>query len=110
VIELAPGRGTSELTHRSFKEFIGREQLPFKKFGMNGAYYYVLVIAHFFHECYKKDVAYDVVPAGCYATVFRRKLIDFAARIVKKGNRIMLQVSQAIGDTGKVVELWSRKQ
>jgi hypothetical protein len=45
VIELAHGRGKSELTNRSFKEFIGREQLPFKNFGMNGAYYYVLDFA-----------------------------------------------------------------
>lgn len=108
VIALAHGRGKSELTNRSFKEFIGKEQLPFKNFGMNGAYYYVLVIAHFLYESYKEDVSRDVVPTNSYATTFRRTLIDFAARIVKKGNRIMLQVSQAIGDTCKVGELWSR--
>jgi hypothetical protein len=108
VIELAHGRGKSELTNRSFKEFIGKEQLPFKNFGMNGAYYYMLVIAHFLYESYKEDVSRDVVPTNSYATTFRRTLIDFAARIVKKGNRIMLQVSQAIGDTCKVGELWSR--
>ncbi|MCX5902739.1 MAG: hypothetical protein NTV89_04545, partial [Proteobacteria bacterium] len=108
VIELAHGRGKSELTNRSFKEFIGKEQLPFKNFGMNGAYYYMLVIAHFLYESYKEDVSRDVVPVNSYATRFRRTLIDFAARIVKKGNRIMLQVSQGIWDTCKVVELWSR--
>jgi hypothetical protein len=32
----------------------------------------------------------------------------FMAEDNKKGNRIMLQVSQVIGDTCKVVELWSR--
>jgi len=38
------------------KDFMGREQLPFKLFGMNGAYYYVQVITHFLCECYKEDV------------------------------------------------------
>jgi hypothetical protein len=108
VIALAHGRGKSELTNRSFKEFIGKEQLPFKNFGMNGAYYYMLVIAHFLYESYKEDVSRDVVPANSYATTFRRALIDFAARIVKKGNRIMLQVSEGIGDICRVGELWSR--
>jgi len=108
VIELAHGRGKSELTNRSFKEFIGKEQLPFKNFGMNGAYYYMLVIAHFLYESYKEDVSRDVVPVNSYATTFRRTLIDFAARIVKKGNRIMLQISEGIGDIRTVVELWSR--
>jgi len=107
VIALAHGRGKSELTNRSFKEFIGREQLPFKNFGMNGAYYYVLVIAHFLYESYKEDVSRDVVPVNSYATTFRRTLLDFAARIVKKGNRIMLQVSLAIRDRCKVEQIWN---
>jgi hypothetical protein len=107
VIEIAHGRGKSELTNRSFKEFIGREQLPFKNFGMNGAYYYMLVIAHFLYVSYKEDVSRDVVPVNSYATTFRRTLIDFAARIVKKGNRIMLQVSLAIRDRCKVEQLWA---
>ena len=85
VIELAHGRGKSELTNRSFKEFIGREQLPFKNFGMNGAYYYMLVIAHFLYESYKEDVSRDVVPVNSYATTFRRTLIDFAATDRQEG-------------------------
>ena len=107
VIELAHGRGKSELTNRAFKEFIGREQLPFKNFGMNGAYYYVLVIAHFLYECYKQDVSYDVVPVNSYATTFRRTMIDFGAKVVKESNRIKLLVTQAIGDMCKVAQLWN---
>jgi hypothetical protein len=108
IIGVAHGRGASELTNRSLKDFMGREQLPFKLFGMNGAYYYVQAITHFLCECYKEDVAYDVVPVTCYPTTFRRKLIDFAAKIVGTGNRIILQVSEAIWDGNKIWQLWQR--
>jgi hypothetical protein len=107
IIELAHGRGKSELTNRSFKEFIGREQLPFKNFGMNGAYYYMLVIAHFLCECYKQDVGYEVVPVNSYATTLRRTLIDFAAKVVKEANRIKLLVTQAIWDRCKIEKIWA---
>jgi hypothetical protein len=106
VIALAHGRGKSELTNRSFKEFMGREQLPFKNFGMNGAYYYVLVIAHFLYASYKEDISRDVVPVNSYATTFRRTLIDFAAKVVKEANRIKLLVTQALWDRCKVETLW----
>ena len=108
IIGLAHGRGASELTNRSLKDFMVREQLPFKLFGMNGAYYYVQVITHFLCECYKEDVAHDVVPVTCYPTTFRRKLIDFAAKIVGTGNRIKLQVSEAVWDGNRIWQLWQR--
>jgi hypothetical protein len=108
IIGVAHGRGASELTNRSLKDFMVREQLPFKLFGMNGAYYYVQVITHFLCECYKEDVAHDVVSVTCYPTTFRRKLIDFAAKIVGTGNRIILQVSEAIWDGNRIWQLWQR--
>jgi hypothetical protein len=108
IIGVAHGRGASELTNRSVKDFMGREQLPFKLFGMNGAYYYVQVITHFLCECYKEDVAHDVVQVTCYPTTFRRKLIDFAAKIVGTGNRIILQVSEAVWDGNRIWQLWQR--
>lgn len=108
IIRLAHGRGASELTNRSLKDFMCREQLPFKLFGMNGAYYYVQVITHFLCECYKEDVAHDVVPVGCYPTTFRRRLIDFAAKIVGTGNRIIVQVSEAVWDSNRILQLWQR--
>jgi len=108
IIQLAHGRGASELTNRSFKEFMGREQLPFKLFGMNGAYYYVQVITHFLCECYKEDVAHDVIPVTCYPTRFRRKLIDFAAKIIQTGNRIILNITRAIWESNKIEQLWRR--
>lgn len=108
IIGVAHGRGASELTNRSVKDFMGREQLPFKLFGMNGAYYYLQVITHFLCECYKEDVAHDVVSVTCYPTTFRRKLIDFAAKIVGTGNRIILRVSKAVWDGNRIWQLWQR--
>jgi len=108
IISLAHGRGLSELTNRSLKDFMCREQLPFKLFGMNGAYYYVQVITHFLLECYKEDVSHDVVPVKCYPTTFRRKLIDFAAKIVGTGNRNILQVSNSVWEVNKIQQLWER--
>ena len=53
IISLAHRRGANELVHRSIKELATKEQLPFKRMGMNRAYYYLLVIAHFLFEAYK---------------------------------------------------------
>lgn len=108
IIQSAHGRGASELTNRSLKDFMVKEQLPFKLFGMNAAYYYVQVITHFLCECYKEDIAHDVISVTCYPTTFRRKLIDFAAKIIGTGNRIKLQVSEAVWDGNKIWQLWQR--
>lgn len=108
IIELAHGRGTSELTNRSVKDFMVREQLPFKLFGMNAAYYYVQIITHFLCECYKEDVTHDVLPVTSYPRTFRRKLIDFAAKIIGTGNRIILQVSKSIWDGNRIWQIWQR--
>ncbi len=108
IIELAHGRGTSELTNRSVKDFMVKEQLPFKLFGMNAAYYYVQVITHFLCECYKEDVTHDILPVTSYPTTFRRKLIDFAAKIIETGNRIILQVSKSIWEDNRIWQIWQR--
>jgi hypothetical protein len=108
IIELAHGRGTSELTNRSVKDFMVKEQLPFKLFGMNAAYYYVQVITHFLCESYKEDVTHDILPVTSYPTTFRRKLIDFAAKIIGTGNRIILQVSKSIWEDNRIWQIWQR--
>ena len=108
IIELAHGRGVSELTNRSVKDFMCKEQLPFKLFGMNAAYYFVQVISHFLFECYKTDVACDVVSKSSYPTTVRRKLIDFAAKIISTGNRIILQVTESVWHGTKILRLWRR--
>lgn len=108
IIGLGHGRGASELNHRSFKELMGREQLPFKPFGMNGAYYYLQLITHFLFECYKEDVAVAAIPVRSYPTTFRRKLIDFAAKVVVTGNRVILQAAKSFWKENKLEDLWRR--
>jgi len=61
------------LTNRSVKDFMCKEQLPFKLFGMNAASYFVQVISHFLFECYKTDVTCDVVSKSSYPTTYTQK-------------------------------------
>jgi hypothetical protein len=94
VIECAHGRGRDELFHRAFKDF-GHEELPFKRFAPNTAYYYTMELAFFLFETFKEDVCSAVIPITAYATTVRRKLIDIAAKIVKKAGKIILKVTSA---------------
>ena len=73
---------------------------------MNWAYYYFMTISHIFYEAYKRDVSKDVIPISCYPNTFRRQLIDFAVKIVKKSNRFVLQVSETIYNNLNIEKLW----
>ncbi|GBD89882.1 hypothetical protein BMS3Abin04_00595 [bacterium BMS3Abin04] len=106
IITLAHKRGKDELIHRSIKELATREQLPFKNMETNRAYYYLLAISHFLFESYKRDVTYDVLSTESYPNTFRRKLIDFAVKIVSHGGLIILKVTDDIKEKLKIYELW----
>lgn len=110
IIGLSHQRGADELIHRSIKELATKEQLPFKRFGMNRAYYFILVISHFIFETYKRDVTADVIPISSYPNTFRRKLIDFAAKITKGARSTTLKVSKNIYNMFNINELWCRCQ
>lgn len=110
IIECAHNRGNNELCNRSLKDFMTSEKLPFKRFGMNTAYYYLMVIAHTLYESYKDDVVNKAdiqnIKAHCYPTTFRRVLIDFAAQIVSSGNYISLSVMACVRENLKLDALW----
>jgi hypothetical protein len=110
IIRASHARGADELIHRSIKELATKEQLPFKSFGMNRAYYFMLVITHFLFEAYKQDVTADIIPITTYPNTFRRKLIDFAAKITAGARNIKLNVSKTIYETFSIAELWERCQ
>lgn len=110
IIQTSHARGADELIHRSLKELATKEQLPFKSFGMNRAYYFMLVITHFLFEAYKQDVTADVIPITTYPNTFRRKMIDFAAKITTGARSVKLNVSKTIYETINIVELWERCQ
>jgi hypothetical protein len=110
IMVLSHERGADELIHRSIKELATKEQLPFQSFGMNRAYYYLLVIAHFMFECYKRDITPDVIPITAYPNTFRRKLIDFAVKITASARYVILNVTRTIYETIQIDILWKRCQ
>ncbi len=106
IVEKIHKRGADELIHRSIKELATKEQLPFKSFGMNRAYYFLMVFTHFIFEAYKQDVTADVLPITSYPNTFRRKLIDFAVKIVSHSRNIIMNVNKTVFDSINITELW----
>ncbi len=96
VVRKSHARGVDELIHRSIKELATKEQLPFKSFKMNRAYYFMLVITHFIYEACKRDVTAQVIPVTVYLNTFRRKLIDFAAKITSRAKPHPVQMDNCI--------------
>ena len=102
-------RGADELPHRGLKEF-GSEQMPFKRFGANQAFYYLMVIAFFLFETFKEDNLQDILPISSYATTVRRQLVDIAAKIVRKGRAVILKVPKVVMERLKLDALWTSCQ
>jgi len=100
-------RGSDELVNRALKDF-GFEQLPFKRFGHNAAFYYTMIIAFFLYEAFKLDVCSPVVKATAYATTVRRQLIDIAAKVVRHSGKIILKVTRATIQAINFVQLWQK--
>jgi hypothetical protein len=111
IIASHHGRGAEELPHRGIKDF-GFEQLPFKRFSPNAALYYCMVIGFFLFETYKEDVLGPVLgealPASSYATTVRRKAVDFAAKVVRTGGRLILKVTRAVMERLDLTSVWSQ--
>ena len=105
IIRLHHSRGADELVHRALKEF-GSQTLPFKRFAANAAFYYTMAVAFFLYECFKEDVTESVVPITSYPTKLRRKVIDFAAKIVRSSGRRILKVTRATWDELQIPRLW----
>lgn len=101
------GRGSDELVHRALKDF-GFEELPFKRFAPNAAFYYTMLVSFFLYETFKQDVCAPVVEPVCYATTLRRKIIDFAAKIVRHGGRVVLKVTAATFEALNFEMLWEK--
>jgi len=100
-------RGSDELANRALKDF-GHEQLPFKKFNPNAAWYYTMLLGHFLLETFKEDVAAPILPIGAYASTIRRRLIDIAGRIVSHSRKLVLKVSTACFEGLHLQKLFER--
>jgi hypothetical protein len=107
VITFYHGRGSDELVHRSFKDFVD-QRLPFKGFRQNTAYYYTALIAFALFEAFKTDVSAPVVPVTAYPSTLRRRLLDVAGKIVSHAGCIVLKVTRAVLDGLSFEELWQR--
>ena len=102
-------RGADELPHRGLKDF-GFEELPFKRFTPNTAFFYCMLISFFLFETFKEDVLEEVLPVASYATTVRRRVVDFAAKIITTSRGIILKVTQAVMDNLRFDKLWERCQ
>ena len=107
IVKLAHQRGEAELLHRNFKEF-GFQQMPFKRFTSNEAFFYTMVLSFNLYESYKWDVCREtgIVPLTCQPNTFRRRLIDFAGKIVRHGRRCILKVTAPVRERLQLDILW----
>lgn len=107
IIALHHGRGRDELVHRALKDFRA-EQLPFKSFQANAAFYYTVLVGFFLFESFKRDVSEGVVPVTAEPSRLRREVIDFAAKIVRTSGEVILKVSAAVWNRLQISNLWER--
>lgn len=107
IIKLFHGRGREELVHRGLKDF-GTEKLRFDHFAPNAAYYFVMLIAFFIFECYKRDITREQFNIRGYASTFRRKLIDFGAKLVKTGRKKILKIPEALFESINAADMWKK--
>jgi len=94
IIGAYHGRGGDELVHRALKDF-GSEQLPFKRFHQNAAFYFTMLVAFFLYEAFKQDVCTPVIQVSAYATTLRRKILDVAGKIVHHSEKTTLKVTRS---------------
>jgi len=109
IIQSHHQRGADELPHRGLKDF-GFEELPFKRFSPNTAFFYCMLISFFLFETFKEDVLKEVLPVASYATTVRRKVVDFAAKIITTSRGVILKVTQAVMDNLRFDKLWEKCQ
>ena len=78
-------RGSDELTNRALKNF-GHEQLPFKQFIPNAAWYYTRLVGHFLFESFKEDVispvSSDFSYPSCWIVAVSVPFCRFEARLI----------------------------
>ena len=91
ILAFYHGRGNDELANRALKNF-AHEQLPFKKFAPNVAWYYLMLIGNNLFEAFKEDVSEPVIALTVYADTFRRQFLDTAGKLVRHAGKLILKV------------------
>ena len=100
-------RGKGELAHRGLKDFRA-EQLPFKRFDANAAFYYLVLVAFFLFESFKREVLKGTVVLSAYATTVRRQVFDIAGKIMGKSRALTLKITRSDWIRLKFDVLWER--
>ncbi len=100
-------RGNDELANRAIKNF-GEEQLPFKNFYANAAWYFFMLLGNNLFESFKEDVSVSVIAKTVYADTFRRQFIDTAAKIVRNGKKLIMKVPTACFERLQFDKLFER--
>lgn len=107
IIRLYQQRGRDELVNRGLKDF-GGEQLPFKRFAANAAFYYMMMISFFLFESFKYDINCETIPVAWYATTFRRNCLDIAGKIVRTGRNVIMKITRSAYQLLHFDLLWER--
>ena len=94
ILAFYHGRGNDELANRALKNF-AHEQLPFKKFAPNTAWYYLMLIGNNLFEAFKEDVSEPVIALTVYADTFRRQFLDTAGKLVRHAGKLILKVPKS---------------
>jgi hypothetical protein len=105
IVTLYQQRGRDELVNRGLKDF-GVEQLPFKRFTPNTAFYYMMVISFFLFESFKYDIKCETIPIEWYATTFRRRCLDIAGKIIRTGRQIIMKIAESAYQILRFDLLW----
>ena len=105
VIACYHQRGADELVHKVLKDF-GFEQMPFKRFIPNAAFYYTMLLGFFLFEAFKEDVSNPVVPVSAMPTTLRRRLVDLAAIVTTHARRQILKLHTAAMELVDFKKLW----
>jgi hypothetical protein len=100
-------RGRDELVNRAMKDF-AFEEMPFKRFAQNAAFYYTMLLSFFLYESFKEDVCAPAIAINAYPTTFRRKIIDIAVKVIRHAGKVILKVPEAIWNHLHFEELWRR--
>ena len=107
IITLFHQRGRDELVNRGLKNF-GCEQLPFKRFSSNAAFYYMMIISFFLFESFKYEIDSEIIPLEWYATTFRRRCLDIAGKIVRTGRQVIMKIAQSAYQLLQFDVLWEK--
>jgi hypothetical protein len=107
IITTYHSRGRDELVNRGLKDF-GAEQLPFKRFAPNAAFYYMMTISFFLFESFKYDIDSEIIPLEWYATTFRRRCLDIAGKIVRTGRKIIMKIAVTAYQILRFDILWAK--